>query len=98
MKGGVLYHDGQFNDARMALALARTANAEGAVCVNYAEATGLLENEGKIGGAMVRDRRSGRDFIVRARGIVNACGPAVDKVRRWFLSATDCCSGDINSA
>lgn len=82
LKGGVKYWDGQFDDARLALALARTAAARGALLVNYCPVTGLLHSGGKLGGVTCRDAESGRTFTVRARCVVNATGVWVDELRR----------------
>src|SRR6185369_15335903 len=82
LKGGVLYYDGQFNDARMNLALALTAIEQGAALLNYLEAVELIKSGGKLAGALVRERCTGRSFEVRARLVVNACGPWADRLRR----------------
>ena len=81
LKGGVQYWDGQFNDARLALALARTAAARGALLVNYCAVTGLLYEEGKVRGVQARDALSGQSYAVRARCVVNAAGVWVDSLR-----------------
>lgn len=88
LKGGVKYWDGQFDDARLALALARTAAAHGALVVNYCPATGLLHEGGKVAGLACRDEESGRTFTVRARCVVNATGVWVDQLRQQDGSAT----------
>jgi glycerol-3-phosphate dehydrogenase len=82
--GGVLYHDGQFDDARMALALARTASLAGACVVNHAEVESLVRAgaSDRVAGAVVRDRESGERFACRGRAVVNATGPFCDGVRR----------------
>jgi glycerol-3-phosphate dehydrogenase len=54
LRGGVLYHDGQFDDARLAINLAQTAASEGAVLLNYCRVDGLLKKESGGGGG-VRD-------------------------------------------
>lgn len=82
LKGGVLYHDGQFNDARTALALIATAQQEGALTLNHAEALSLVKQGGRIVGAVVRDRIGGAEFTLRAKGVINAAGPFVDSIRR----------------
>ncbi|HBG04305.1 MAG: glycerol-3-phosphate dehydrogenase [Geobacteraceae bacterium GWC2_58_44] len=81
LKGGVLYYDGQFNDARMNLALALTAIGEGAAVANHLEVVGFLNRDGRINGARVRERFSGRQWEIRARCVVNACGPSADRLR-----------------
>lgn len=81
LKGGVLYYDGQFNDARMNLALALTALEQGAAVANYLEVVGFLREEGRVTGARVRERFGGKIWEIRARSVVNACGPAADALR-----------------
>ena len=82
LKGGVLYYDGQFNDARMNVALALTAIREGAVLVNHLEVVALLREAGRVAGALVRDHFNGASWQIRARCVVNACGPSADLLRR----------------
>ncbi|GFO69554.1 glycerol-3-phosphate dehydrogenase [Geomonas limicola] len=82
LKGGVLYYDGQFNDARMNLALALTARQQSALVLNYLEVQELLHREGRVAGALVRDGIEGDSFEIRARCVVNATGPWSDLVRR----------------
>jgi len=82
LKAGVVYFDGQFNDARMAVTLALTAEKHGAVIATHLEALGLEKHGGKTCGARVRDSISGEEFTIRARGVVNAAGPFVDRIRQ----------------
>ncbi len=82
LKGGVKYWDGQFDDARLALALARTAAAHGALLVNYCAATELLHDAGKVVGVACEDRETGTKLNLRARCVVNAAGVWVDEFRR----------------
>jgi len=81
LKAGVLYYDGQFHDARMALSLAITAEQNGAVICNHVAVTGLIKEEGKICGAELTDSLSGETWQVGARGIINATGPFADGIR-----------------
>lgn len=87
LKGGVKYWDGQFDDARLALALARTAAARGALLVNYCPAEQLLYEGGKVCGLVCRDAETGRSFTVHARCVVNATGPWVDLLREQDAQA-----------
>jgi len=82
LRGAVVYYDGQFDDARMNVALAMTAVEEGAVVANHAEVTGLLKEEGRVRGARLRDRESGSELDVHAQVVVNATGPFTDQIRR----------------
>jgi glycerol-3-phosphate dehydrogenase len=79
--GGVKYWDGQFDDARLALLLARTALARGALVLNHCAAIALLRDGGKVRGLQARDAETGEQFNVRARCVVNAAGVWVDAVR-----------------
>ncbi|WP_048438476.1 glycerol-3-phosphate dehydrogenase/oxidase [Caenimonas sp. SL110] len=89
LKGGVKYWDGQFDDARLALALARTAQAKGALVVNYCAATALRHENGKVVGLVCRDQETGREFEIRSRCIVNAAGVWVDQFRQMDGQALD---------
>lgn len=82
LKGGVKYWDGQFDDARLALALARTASTRGALLVNYCVATDLIHEAGKLAGLTCEDRETGRTYRLRARCVINAAGVWVDEFRQ----------------
>ena len=82
LRGGVVYYDGQFDDARLLIHLAATAAEQGAVLLNYAEAVGLTRGNGGVDGVRVRDLESEGEWRVAARIVVNAAGPFVDAVRR----------------
>lgn len=82
LRGGVLYHDAQFDDARLALTLALSAADHGAALLNHAEVTGFVHEGGRLVGAEIRDTLSGEEFAVRARVLVNATGVFVDALRR----------------
>ncbi len=82
LKGGVKYWDGQFNDARLALALARTAALHGALLVNYCKAGDLLYSDGQISGLLCHDALTGQQYRVNARCVVNAAGVWVDELRQ----------------
>ena len=82
LAGALQYWDGQFDDARLAVALARSAIAKGAVVVNHCAAVGLTHRDGKVSGVVVEDRLSGERHALGARCVVNAAGVWVDAVRR----------------
>ena len=82
LKGGVKYWDAQFDDARLALALARTAASRGALLINYCAATGLLHEAGKLVGLHCEDRESGQGYTLRAACVINATGVWVDELRQ----------------
>ena len=83
LASGVLYYDGQFDDARLAINLAQTAVEHGAVLANYCECAGLIKENGIVAGVLARDRESGAEFSIRARAVVNATGVFVDALRHF---------------
>jgi glycerol-3-phosphate dehydrogenase len=79
LRGGILYHDGQFDDARYAVTLVRTLQDLGGVAVNYVEATGIIEHGGKVVGIRARDHESGAAYEFQAKAVINACGVHVEQ-------------------
>ena len=84
-----MYHDGQFDDARLALALARTAEDHGALVLNYVRCTELLKSGGKVTGAKVSDLETGSNFNVHAGAVINATGIFVDTLRQQDTPGLD---------
>lgn len=83
LKGSVQYWDGQFDDARLALALARTAAQQGATLVNYCRAVELLHDaDNRVNGILAQDIETGLPYTIQATCVVNATGVWVDEVRR----------------
>jgi glycerol-3-phosphate dehydrogenase len=82
LTGGVKYWDGQFDDARLALAIGKTAVSKGALLINYCAATALLHEGGKVVGIHVQDVETQTPYAVRARCVVNAAGVWVDQFRQ----------------
>lgn len=75
LSGGVVYHDGQFDDARMAINLAQTIIDYDGVAINHTKVTGLLKNEnGLICGVKVKDAISGEEAEFKGKCVVNATG------------------------
>ena len=74
LKGGVLYHDGQFDDARYIVALLRTFQELGGTAINYVEATGLLQRDGKTVGIQAWDCEGDERLELQAKVVVNAAG------------------------
>ena len=81
LRGGVKYWDGQFNDTKLALALARSAALKGALLLNYMRATRLLYTNEKISGLHCEDALTGQAHEIHARCVVNATGVWVDALR-----------------
>lgn len=82
LKGGVAYWDGQFDDARLAVALARTAAAQGALVLNYCAVHELVHSEGRVTGVRCHDVETGNSYTIHAKAVVNATGVWVDTVRK----------------
>jgi len=81
LSGGVKYWDGQFDDARLAVTLARTAVAQGAVVLNHCPVTALVRDGGKVKGLVARDAETGTTLTIAAKCVVNATGVWVDDLR-----------------
>lgn len=82
LKGGVIYIDGQFDDARMAISLALTANKEGATLINYMEVIGLKKESDILSGIQIKDRLDGSEITIKAKVIINATGVFSDEIIR----------------
>ncbi|GAB3431097.1 glycerol-3-phosphate dehydrogenase/oxidase [Niabella aquatica] len=81
LKGGVKYHDGQFDDSRLAINLVQTIIEQGGYAVNYIKVVSLLKDAaGKVSGATVQDEECGDRFLVHAKAVVNATGVFVDGI------------------
>ncbi|GAB4398665.1 MAG: glycerol-3-phosphate dehydrogenase/oxidase [Rhodoferax sp.] len=81
LKAGVQYWDGQFDDARLALALARTAARHGALLLNHCRAVGLCHDRGLISGVVCEDAFDGARWTLQGRCVINATGVWVDALR-----------------
>lgn len=83
LKGGVVYHDGQFDDARMAVSLAQTGVDHGAICLNYVKVNNLIkDNSGKLSGVDAVDQLTGEHYTFKAKVIINATGVFVDDIMK----------------
>lgn len=82
LQGGVSYYDGQFDDARLAINLAQTADELGGVVINYMKVVALLRQDDLICGARLRNEETGAEHEVHARVVINATGVFCDAVRR----------------
>ena len=82
LRGGVIYHDVQFDDARMAVSLALTADQEGATLLNYVEVTGLEKEKDMLTGIQITDCIDGSKKTIKAKVVVNATGVFSDQIIR----------------
>ena len=83
LRGGTIYYDGQFDDARLAISLARTAADHGAVLLNYMRVIGLTKApRGEVIGVEVRNEETDEEHEIQARAVINATGVFADIIRR----------------
>jgi glycerol-3-phosphate dehydrogenase len=81
LRGGVIYYDGQFDDARLAVNMAQTAVEEGATLLNYVKVTDLIKENGVVRGVRARCQETGREYEIAGRAVVNATGIFTDTIR-----------------
>ncbi len=79
--GAIRYYDGQVDDARHTMLLARTAASHGAHVASRAQVTELVRDAGRVIGAVVRDLETGKDYTVKARAVINATGVWTDEMQ-----------------
>lgn len=83
LKGGVVYHDGQFDDSRLAIVLAEQTSLHGGYVLNYCRVTGFEKNsDGKITGVNAVDQLSGDHLKFNSRLVINATGVFADEIAR----------------
>ncbi|MDF9795488.1 glycerol-3-phosphate dehydrogenase [Catalinimonas alkaloidigena] len=80
LRGGVIYYDGQFDDARLAINLAQTCADAGGTLVNYMKVKGLLKSSDMVSGVIAEDMETGKEYQIQSRVVVNATGVFVDGV------------------
>src|SRR5690625_4330582 len=89
LKGGVMYWDAQFDDARFALALARTASAHSALLINYCPVSSFILENNRVVGVHCTDAETQQSYQLRARCVINANGVWVDNLRKLLPSVRD---------
>ncbi len=82
LKGGVIYFDGQFDDARLIINMVKTAAEQGAALVNYMEVKALLKYNDMVIGVRVQDSENSQEYEVKAKVVINATGVFTDQIRR----------------
>jgi glycerol-3-phosphate dehydrogenase len=90
LRGGVVYFDGQMDDARLAISLAQTAAREGATVLNYFKVTSLIKADGKIAGVHATDCESGDSYMLYAKVVINATGIFTDEIREMDEPGAPC--------
>ncbi len=81
LRGGVIYYDGQFDDARLAIDMAQTAAALSATVLNYVRVTELTKTNDLVRGLRAVDEETGKEIALEGRVVVNATGPFSDALR-----------------
>jgi glycerol-3-phosphate dehydrogenase len=83
LSSGVLYYDGQLDDARYCLAIIQSAEAKGAVVLNHTQALKFSKNEdnGRLKSLNIKDLISGEESVINAKVFINATGPFADSIR-----------------
>lgn len=82
LQGGILYHDGQFDDTRLLISMMRTAENKGATLLNYTKLTKLNKKNGSITGAIIQDQNSLEETTIQAKVVINATGVFADEIRK----------------
>jgi len=80
LKGGILYHDGQFDDSRMAISLAKTCIDQGGMVINYLKVKDFIKEFDKISGVVVTDQENQNEYTIRAKTVINATGVFADQI------------------
>lgn len=79
LRGGVCYYDGQFDDARLSIELAKTIELFGGSILNYCEVKSFLKASGKVCGVLCQDKPSRFVFEIQAKVVINATGVFTDE-------------------
>lgn len=82
LRGGILYHDGQFDDARLAINLAQTAAEQGALMLNYTGLKNFLKIDGRIVGVVAEDTLNGETYEIMSKTVINATGVFSDRIQQ----------------
>ena len=88
LNGGTLYWDAQFDDARMVVALARTAAEQKACVLNYLKVDNFNKENGRIRGVIATDQLSGKEYAINAKIVINATGVFADSIRQLDVENT----------
>ncbi|MCF6350128.1 MAG: glycerol-3-phosphate dehydrogenase/oxidase [Flavobacteriaceae bacterium] len=80
LRGSILYHDGQFDDARLGINLVQTVIDNNGTALNYMKVTSFLKKNNKINGVVAKDEETGTVFKIKAKAVLNATGVFVDTI------------------
>ena len=82
LRGGIIYHDGQFDDSRMAISLAQSIEDQSGKVINYMSVTNILKKNDIIEGVELKDSLSGLKYVIRSKVVINATGVFSDKISK----------------
>jgi len=82
LKGGVIYHDGQFDDSRLVINLAQTVAEQGGILVNYMKVIKLIKENELVCGVIAHDLEANQEYTLRSRAVINATGVYSDQIRK----------------
>ncbi len=82
LRGGVIYYDGQFDDARLSINMAETAYEQGATLLNYMKVTSLIKDDEMINGVETIDLETNKKYSLSAKVVINATGVFTDSIRK----------------
>lgn len=82
LRGSTHYWDAQFDDARLAIAMAKTAHKHGATVLNHCRVIRLQKTNEKISGVVVQDSIAGQEYEIKSKAVVNATGVFTDSIRQ----------------
>lgn len=82
LKGSTLYHDGQFDDARLGINMVQTVLDKNGTALNYFKVTDLVKTNGKISGIKATDGETNKEYTINAKAVINATGVFVDTILR----------------
>ena len=80
LKGGIIYHDGQFDDARFGINLFQTIIEKGEIALNYMKVNSFIKKNNKIIGITAIDQENGTEFKIKAKAVINATGVFIDDI------------------
>ena len=82
LRGGIIYYDGQFDDARLIINMAQTAVEQGAVILNYMKVIQILKKDGFTNGVIAIDFETGEEYKLKGKVVINATGVFTDLIRK----------------
>ncbi|MBW1869942.1 MAG: glycerol-3-phosphate dehydrogenase/oxidase [Deltaproteobacteria bacterium] len=89
LRGGIIYYDGQFDDARLAITLAKTADNLGACILNYTKVSSILKKGDLVCGVVAREQETGQEYEIKGKTVINATGIFVDSIRKMDIPESE---------